>query len=51
MTNIIDQSPSQQAGMKAGDKIVSVNGKKICGKGITNDKVLATLKGKTRNQP
>lgn len=46
VTNIIDQSPSQQAGMKAGDKIVSVNGKKICGKGITNDKVLATLKGK-----
>lgn len=46
VTNIIDQSPSQQAGMKAGDKIVRVNGKKICGKGITNDKVLATLKGK-----
>ncbi|MEY3585793.1 MAG: hypothetical protein RLZZ243_857, partial [Bacteroidota bacterium] len=46
VTNIIDQSPSQQAGMKAGDKIVSVNGKKICGKGITNEKVLATLKGK-----
>jgi carboxyl-terminal processing protease len=45
VTNIIDQSPSQHAGMKAGDKIVSVNGKKICGKGITNDKVLATLKG------
>lgn len=45
VTNIIDQSPSQHAGMKAGDKIVSVNGKKICGKGITNEKVLATLKG------
>jgi carboxyl-terminal processing protease len=46
VTNIIDQSPSQQAGIKAGDKIVSVNGKKICGKGITNEKVLSTLKGK-----
>jgi carboxyl-terminal processing protease len=46
VTNIIDQSPSQQAGIKAGDKIVSVNGKKFCGKGITNEKVLATLKGK-----
>jgi len=45
VTNIIDQSPSQHAGMKEGDKIVSVNGKKICGKGITNEKVLATLKG------
>lgn len=45
VTNIIDQSPSQQAGMKAGDKIISVNGKKMCGKGITNEKVLATLKG------
>lgn len=46
VTNIIDESPSQQAGIRAGDKIVSVNGKKICGKGITNEKVLATLKGK-----
>ncbi len=46
VTNIIDQSPSQQAGIKAGDKIVRVNGKKICGKGITNEKVLAALKGK-----
>ena len=45
VTNIINQSPSQKAGMKAGDKIVSVNGKKICGPGITNEKVLATLKG------
>ena len=45
VTNIINQSPSQKAGMKAGDKIVRVNGKKICGQGITNEKVLSTLKG------
>ena len=45
VTNIIANSPSYYAGIKAGDKIIKVNGKKMYGKGMTNEKVLATLKG------
>jgi carboxyl-terminal processing protease len=45
VTNIIPNSPSEQAGVKAGDKIIKVNGKKFHGKNITNEKVLAALKG------
>jgi carboxyl-terminal processing protease len=45
VTNIIPNSPSEQAGVKAGDKIIKVNGKKLHGKNITNDIVLAALKG------
>lgn len=45
VTNIIDGSPSQKAGILAGDKIILINGKKATGRQMTNDKVLATLKG------
>ncbi|MEN9972694.1 MAG: hypothetical protein RIS20_1041 [Bacteroidota bacterium] len=45
VTNIIPNSPSEQAGVKAGDKIIKVNGKKLHGKNTTNDMVLTALKG------
>lgn len=45
VTNIIPNSPSQLAGVKAGDKIIKVNGKKLHGKNTTNEMVLASLKG------
>lgn len=45
VTNIIPNSPSQLAGVKPGDKIIKVNGKKLYGKNTTNDMVLAALKG------
>jgi carboxyl-terminal processing protease len=34
VTNIIENSPSFYAGIKAGDKILKVNGKKMYGKGM-----------------
>lgn len=46
ITNVIAFSPSSKAGLKAGDKIIEVNGKKIAKKKITNDKVMSLLKGK-----
>lgn len=46
ITNVIVGSPSESVGIKAGDKIIEVNGKKVAGKKITNDKVMAQLKGK-----
>ena len=45
ITNIISGSPSQSAGFKAGDKIVSIDGKSAVGKKITNEKVMKMLKG------
>ena len=45
ITNIIDDSPSQEVGIKAGDKIIKINKKQFCGKKITNEMVLSNLKG------
>jgi carboxyl-terminal processing protease len=50
VTNIISGSPSQRAGVRPGDKILQVDGKKVKGKTITNEKVMAMLKG-TENTP
>ena len=45
VTNVIIGSPSDQAGLKAGDKIIKVDGKNVAKKKITNEKVMALLKG------
>ncbi|MEY4604405.1 MAG: hypothetical protein RIT43_1697 [Bacteroidota bacterium] len=45
VTNIINGSPSQKMGVRPGDKILRVDGKKAHGKKITNEKVMAMLKG------
>lgn len=46
VTNVVLGSPSAAAGLKAGDKIIEVDGKKVAGKKITNEKVMSQLKGK-----
>ncbi len=46
VTNVIPGSPSEAVGLKAGDKIVAVDGKKVANKKITNEKVMKLLKGK-----
>lgn len=45
ITNIINNSPSKFAGVKAGDKIIEIDGKSVVGKKITNEKVMQKLKG------
>lgn len=45
VTNVIPGSPSQRAGVRSGDKIVQVDGKKVAGQHITNEQVMAMLKG------
>lgn len=45
ITNVIPGSPSDKAGLKAGDKIIKVDGKKVAKQKITNDKVMLLLKG------
>jgi carboxyl-terminal processing protease len=45
ITNVIEGSPSSKVGVKAGDKILAVNGKKAAGVKITNDQVMEMLKG------
>tara|TARA_R110000737_G_scaffold352345_1_gene398012 strand:+ start:2880 stop:4472 length:1593 start_codon:yes stop_codon:yes gene_type:complete len=45
ITHVIEGSPSLKAGAKAGDKILTVNGKKVAGVKISNDKVMENLKG------
>lgn len=44
--NVIEGGPSQKAGMLAGDRIIEVDGNKVAGVGITNDKVYEILRGK-----
>ncbi len=46
VTNVLPNSPSARAGLKAGDKIIEINGKKVASKKIINDKVMSMLKGK-----
>ncbi|PWL32551.1 MAG: peptidase S41 [Fluviicola sp. XM-24bin1] len=45
VTNVVKGSPSEDSGLKSGDKIIKVNGKNIASNGITNDKVQKLLKG------
>lgn len=42
----IPGGPSEKAGIKSGDKIIFVDGKKVAGVGITNEMVFKNLKGK-----
>jgi carboxyl-terminal processing protease len=37
--------PSEQLGIKAGDRIIKIDGKNVAGTGITNQTVLQTLRG------
>lgn len=45
VTNVIFGSPSYQAGLQSGDKIISVDNKAISKMKITNEKVMKLLKG------
>jgi len=47
VVNPIIGGPSEKLGIKAGDKIVKVNGKNIAGIKITNKDVFANLRGKS----
>ena len=42
---VVAGGPSEKMGVVAGDRIVSVNDSAFCGKDITNDKVMKTLRG------
>lgn len=46
VTNVLPNSPSQRAGLKAGDKILEIDGKKVASKKVKNDHVMSLLKGK-----
>ncbi len=43
--NVISDGPSEHAGLRAGDKIVRVDGKPFVGKDVTNERAIKTLKG------
>ena len=45
VTNVIPGSPSEEAGVLAGDKIITINTKPVASKKITNEKVMSLLKG------
>ncbi len=45
ITNVIPYSPALRAGLKAGDKVIEVDGKSIAGKKISNDDLMGMLKG------
>lgn len=43
--NVIKNGPAERAGLLAGDKIISVDGKPFVGKIVTNDEAMRRLKG------
>lgn len=43
--NVVKAGPADRAGVKAGDKIVSVDGKPFVGKDVTTDEAMHRLKG------
>lgn len=43
--NVVGNGPAERAGVMAGDKIVSVDGKPFVGKVVTNDEAMRRLKG------
>ncbi|MFT5860179.1 MAG: carboxyl-terminal processing protease [Flavobacteriaceae bacterium] len=45
VTGVLPGSPSERAGLKAGDKFLEVDGKKVASQDITNEDVMAMLKG------
>ena len=45
VSHVMENSPSLIAGVKSGDKIIEVDGKKMTGKKISNEKVMSSLKG------
>jgi carboxyl-terminal processing protease len=44
--SVIPDGPSEKAGMRAGDRIVKIEGENIAGVGITSKQITAKLKGK-----
>lgn len=45
ITNVLDHSPSEAAGLLAGDKIIKINGEAAAGIDISSDDVMSKLKG------
>jgi carboxyl-terminal processing protease len=45
VTHVVEDSPSEAAGVKAGDRIIRIDGKLIAGKKINSEKVMGMLKG------
>ena len=43
--NVIKNAPAERAGVLAGDKVVSIDGKPFVGKTVTNDEAMRRLKG------
>ncbi|MEO0311005.1 MAG: hypothetical protein RIQ89_662, partial [Bacteroidota bacterium] len=45
VVHAVPGGPSEQLGIKAGDRIIKIDGKNVAGTGITNQTVLQTLRG------
>lgn len=45
VTNVLPDSPAMRAGLKSGDKIVEVDGKKVARVKISNEEIMGMLKG------
>ena len=50
VTNVVKEGPSEGVGLKAGDRIVTVDGKPFVGKKLTSDLAISTLKGEKNSK-
>lgn len=45
VTHVVEQSPSEYAGVKAGDRLVKIDGKTVAGVKINTEKIMGLLRG------
>lgn len=50
VTNVVKEGPSEGVGLKAGDRIVTVDGKPFVGKKLTSELAISTLKGEKNSK-
>lgn len=46
VVEVIPEGPAEKVGILPGDRIISANGKKLAGEGVTNEDVFKTLRGR-----
>lgn len=49
ISGVLENGPSDKAGLKVGDKIVKVGDSLVAGNGITNDKIKSLLRGESQS--
>ncbi|MFN3918379.1 MAG: S41 family peptidase [Flavobacteriales bacterium] len=50
VTNVLPYMPAEKFGLKPGDRIIEIDGENVASAGISNDSIMAMLKGKPKTE-